>query len=173
MTDENSLPGKKSEFPDEKESMKASDDMADRLSQKSHQLLEKANERGLIEELTKQLNKDLSMCGLDLFIPEKLVPREIVQCLKDILKDLGLAWVVKTHHIEYVREAHQDDELIIRTWIEKVTSTRVTRCYECKRISDDQLIAQASTVWVIVDYESGRPKAFPKDLKTRFDLAVN
>lgn len=90
-----------------------------------------------------------------------------------ICKEMGLAWVAKSHTIEYISPAYQDDELIIRTWIEKVTSTRVTRCYECKRIRDDQLIAQASTVWVIVDYESGRPKAFPKDLKTRFDSAVN
>lgn len=68
--------------------MKASEDMEDRLSHKSHQLLEKANERGLIEELTKQLNKDLSMCGLNFFIPENLVPGEIVESLKDILEDL-------------------------------------------------------------------------------------
>ena len=71
--------------------MKASEDMEDSLSLKSHQLLEKANERGLIEELTKQLNKDLSMCGLNFFISETLVPGEIVESLKDILEDLDQA----------------------------------------------------------------------------------
>ena len=68
--------------------MKLPQDMEGRQSQKSYQLLEKANERGLIEELTKQLNKDLSMCGLNVFIAEKQVPGEIVQNLKNILEDL-------------------------------------------------------------------------------------
>jgi acyl-CoA thioester hydrolase len=88
-------------------------------------------------------------------------------------KTIGLAWVAKSHNIEYISPAYQDDNLLIKTWIEKVTATRITRCYECKRIDDEQLIAKASTIWVLVDYESGRPKAFPQKLKTKFDAAVN
>ncbi|MFC2073870.1 acyl-CoA thioesterase [Campylobacterota bacterium] len=87
-------------------------------------------------------------------------------------KEMGLAWVAKSHSIEYISPAYQDDNLHIKTWIENITSTRITRCYECKRASDGQLIARASTVWVIVDYESGKPKAFPKELKTKFDAVI-
>ncbi len=88
-------------------------------------------------------------------------------------KEMGLAWVAKSHSIEYISPAYQDDDLLITTWVEKVTATRITRCYECKRMDDEQLIAKANTVWVLVDYESGKPKAFPEDLKTRFDSAVD
>ncbi len=87
-------------------------------------------------------------------------------------KEMGLAWVAKSHTIEYISPAYQDDELLISTWIEKVTPTRITRCYECKRLYDDQLIAKGNTVWVIVDYESGKPRAFPKELKARFDALL-
>jgi acyl-CoA thioester hydrolase len=90
-----------------------------------------------------------------------------------VCKELDLAWVAKSHTIEYISPAYQDDDLLIKTWIEKVTATRITRCYECKRVNDEQLIAKASTVWVLVDYESGKPKAFPKDLKMKFDSVVN
>ncbi len=90
-----------------------------------------------------------------------------------ICKEMNLAWVAKSHTIEYISPAYQDDELLITTWIENVSATRITRCYECKRIEDGQLIAKASTVWVIVDYDSGKPKAFPKDLKMKFDASLH
>lgn len=110
---------------------------------------------------------------LEWFIETAIQHAETLGWGMSICKEIGLAWVAKSHTIEYISPAYQDDDLLIKTWIENVTSTRVTRCYECKRTSDGQIIAQASTVWVIVDYESGRPKAFPNDLKTRFDSAVN
>ncbi len=90
-----------------------------------------------------------------------------------VCKNMNLAWVAKSHTIEYISPAYQDDTLLLTTWIEKVTATRITRCYECKRPEDEQLIAKASTVWVLVDYESGKPKAFPQDLKMKFDSVVS
>ncbi len=85
-------------------------------------------------------------------------------------KSMGLAWVAKSHQIDYITPAYQGDELIIRTWIEKVSPTRITRRYECKR--DEQIIATASTVWVIVDYTSAKARALPKALKKKFDTHI-
>ncbi|MDF1880958.1 acyl-CoA thioesterase [Sulfurimonas sp. MAG313] len=85
-------------------------------------------------------------------------------------KKLGLAWVVKSHNIEYLREAHQEDKLIIYTWIHKVDKTRSTRLYKCIRADNKKLVAKAETLWVLVDYETGRPKAIPKDLLKKFTL---
>lgn len=82
-------------------------------------------------------------------------------------KDLGLAWVATSHAIEYKRPAYQDDELIIKTWITKVTATRITRVYECYR--KDELISKASTIWVLVDYDAEKPRAIPKELKVGFE----
>lgn len=83
-------------------------------------------------------------------------------------KDKGLAWVVKTHQIEYLAEALQGDELIIHTWIHKINKTRSTRRYKCLRVDNGKLIAKAETQWVLVDYETGRPQAIPQDLAYKF-----
>ena len=52
------------------------------------QLFAKAESQGLKNELIRQLNKDLSMSGLEVSIAEELPPGEIVQKLKVILKSL-------------------------------------------------------------------------------------
>ena len=83
-------------------------------------------------------------------------------------KEKNLAWVVKTHQIEYVREALQGDELIIYTWIHKIEKSRVIRRYKCFRKDNNKLISKAETVWVLVDYEKGKPRAIPLDLREKF-----
>jgi len=107
---------------------------------------------------------------LEWFIDVAIAHADSLDWGMSVCKERGLAWVAKSHNIEYLSPAYQNDELVIKTWIDDVTATRVTRCYECTRSSDNQLIAKAKTVWVIVDYESGKPRAFPKDLKQKFDL---
>ena len=79
---------------------------------------------------------------------------------------INLAWIAKSHQIEYISPAYQGDKLLIQTWIDKVTPTRITRRYVCKR--DEQLIAKACTVWVLVDYDTGKPKALPSRIKEKF-----
>lgn len=88
----------------------------------------------------------------------------------EVCKKMSLAWVAKSHQIEYMTPAYQEDKLQITTWIDKVTPTRITRCYECKR--GKQLVAKASTVWVLVDYESGKAKALPTIIKEKFEMLV-
>ena len=83
-------------------------------------------------------------------------------------KDHGLAWVVKSHHIDYLREALQGDELIIYSWIHKIDKTRSTRRYKCVRKDNSKLIAKAETIWVLVDYQTGKPKALPQDIREKF-----
>ena len=82
-------------------------------------------------------------------------------------KAMGLAWVAISHNIEYKRPAYQNDKLIIKTWITKVTPTRITRQYACYR--KKELISKASTVWVLVDYNAERPRAIPNELKDKFN----
>jgi len=81
-------------------------------------------------------------------------------------KELNLAWVAISHNIQYKKPAYQNEKLLIKTWIEKVTATRITRSYECYR--DKELLCNASTVWVLVDYNSEKPKAIPVEIKDAF-----
>ncbi len=56
--------------------------------EKELQLFSKPESKGLKEELVRQLNKDLSMSGIDASIAEELSPGEVVNSLKDILQGL-------------------------------------------------------------------------------------
>lgn len=85
-------------------------------------------------------------------------------------KELGLAWVALSHEIHYKAPAYQDDTLVITTWIEKVTPTRITRCYECKR--GKTMIAHAKTVWALVEYEGEKAKAIPPVIKAKFEALL-
>lgn len=85
-------------------------------------------------------------------------------------KERSLAWVAKSHCIEYVTPALQGDKLIIYTWIHALKKSRVVRRYKCVREHDKKVICTAETTWVIVDYETGYPKAIPSDLLSKFAL---
>lgn len=85
-------------------------------------------------------------------------------------KERSLAWVVKSHCIEYAKPALQGDQLIIYTWIHSFTRTRVIRRYKCVRKNDKNVICTAETVWVIVDDETGSPKAIPSDFLDRIAI---
>ena len=104
---------------------------------------------------------------LEWFIDIAISHAEVLGWGMQACKKMGLAWVAKSHNIEYMAPAYQKDELIIRTWVEKVTPTRITRCYECTR--GEKLLAKACTVWVLVDYEGEKAKAIPKDIKEMFE----
>ncbi len=79
---------------------------------------------------------------------------------------MNLAWVALSHEIHYKAPAYQNDELTIITWIDKVTPTRITRCYECKR--GQTTIAHAKTVWAMVDYEGEKARIIPEAVRTEF-----
>ena len=105
---------------------------------------------------------------LEWFIDTAIKHADFLGWGMDACKMINLAWVAKSHQIEYISPAYQGDRLHIQTWIDKVTPARITRCYECKR--GKQLVAKASTVWVLVDYENGKPRALPRHMREKFSL---
>ena len=103
---------------------------------------------------------------LEWFIDTAIEHAEVMGWGMQACKALNLAWVAISHTIEYKKPAYQNDELCIKTFITKVTPTRVTRQYECYR--DKELLSKAESVWVLVDYEGERPRALPQEIKTEF-----
>ena len=57
-------------------------------AEKGLQLFSKPESQGLEQQLIRQLNKDLSMCGVNTLIDEEFSPREVVRRLKEILDGL-------------------------------------------------------------------------------------
>lgn len=75
----------------------------------------------------------------------------------------GATWVARSHHIEYLRPAFLDDELVVATWLTDLKKVGTTRKYLFVRKSDSAVIARGETHWVLVDIERGRPKSIPKE----------
>lgn len=80
----------------------------------------------------------------------------------------GAVWVVRSHHIEYLRPAFAGDRIEIRTWVEEYRRASSLRRYEFVRPADGVTLAKGETDWVYVDRASGRPKSIPEPLRALF-----
>jgi acyl-CoA thioester hydrolase len=83
--------------------------------------------------------------------------------------EIGAAWVVRSHFIEYLRPALAGDRLEIFSWAASLALREVSRKYVFRRASDGQILARAETKWVYVDLKSGRPRRAPEELLASFE----
>jgi acyl-CoA thioester hydrolase len=78
-------------------------------------------------------------------------------------RELGGAWVVRRHEIDYRVPAVAGDELDVTTRVvglDRLTGTRRTTIV---RVADGALVAQALTQWVWVGLD-GRPRRLPAEV---------
>ncbi len=87
-----------------------------------------------------------------------------------IAMSVGGTWVVRSHHIDYLRPAFAGEEIEARTWIVDVHRVRSLRRYEFVRKSDGQVLVKGATDWVFVDAKTGRPMALPPEIGQLFPL---
>jgi len=78
---------------------------------------------------------------------------------------LGATWVVRTHHVEYLRPAFAGDTITVLTWVANFRRVGSLRKYKIIRAGDEAVVAQAETDWVFVDAKCGRPRKIPDEIK--------
>ncbi|WP_246479690.1 MULTISPECIES: thioesterase family protein [Niveibacterium] len=83
------------------------------------------------------------------------------------------SWVVRSHHIDYLRPAYAGDALTLITWIAGFSGQTSPRRYVLRRDTDDQILARAETLWVYVDGRSGRPAEIPESFRECFDVITD
>jgi acyl-CoA thioester hydrolase len=81
----------------------------------------------------------------------------------------NLTWFAKKHTIEYLSQGFLGDDIILITWVEKITRISTFRKYHIYRRSDKSLLCKGETLWVMIDSKSSRPTKIPKNLVTIFD----
>ena len=86
-------------------------------------------------------------------------------------RDAGATWVVRSHHVEYLRPAVAGDRVRVITWVANVRRAFSLRRYEFRRAGDGTVLARGETNWVFVDSETGRPRSIPPPAMTGFELA--
>jgi len=66
-------------------------------------------------------------------------------------------WVVREHRIRYRQPAFADERLRATTWVGETSGATSLRYTRLTRLSDDVLLCEAETTWVLLDPASGRP----------------
>jgi acyl-CoA thioester hydrolase len=84
--------------------------------------------------------------------------------------EAGVTWVVRSHFIEYLRPAFEGELLVGHTWISDVLKRRSTRRYAFVREGDGAIVARAETLWVFVEFASGRPTDIPDLVRADFPV---
>jgi acyl-CoA thioester hydrolase len=83
---------------------------------------------------------------------------------------VGAIFVVRRHTIDYVAPVFDGDEVELITWVGWWKGVSCERRTEMKR--GGQVVARAATLWVFVDFESGKPRKIPDDVRAAFGPAT-
>ncbi len=73
-------------------------------------------------------------------------------------------WVVKSHFIEYKKEAFLNDFIEIKTFIEETKGAISIRIVEMKNKTTNDLILKSKTEWVLLDAVTNRPIRVSDDI---------
>lgn len=84
--------------------------------------------------------------------------------------EIGAAWVVRSHFIEYLAPAFAGDELIVQTWVSSFQKVRSIRNYRILRPRDASLLANAETNWAFIDLQHRVATRIPDEIAERFPV---
>jgi acyl-CoA thioester hydrolase len=82
----------------------------------------------------------------------------------------GAGWFVRSHFIEYLRPALAGDTLLLYTWVRGMTGLLSPRRYLFVRENDSLPVAEAETLWVFVDFATGRPVRIAPEVVAAFPI---
>ena len=88
----------------------------------------------------------------------------------DTYRTLGCVFVVRRHEIEYLRPAYAGERIALVTWIEGVRGAQATCCTRIVRAGSNEALAVATSTWVLVSFESQRPRRIPPHLARAFGI---
>lgn len=81
---------------------------------------------------------------------------------------MGEGWVVRRHEIDYLLPVLPGETVVMRTWVETAEKVSSERHYEVSRKSDGKKVCQGRTMWVWINYKTGRPCRIPETLINDF-----
>lgn len=80
----------------------------------------------------------------------------------------GEGWVVRRHEIDYLIPVLPADRIRMRTWVETAERASSERQYELIRVSDGKMVCRGSTIWVWINFKTGRPARIPEAVVKAF-----
>jgi acyl-CoA thioester hydrolase len=76
-------------------------------------------------------------------------------------------FVVRRHEVEYRAPAFVGDRIVVTTWVEGWAAASTPRMTRIVR-ADGVELASATTLWVFVTVDTGRPRRIPKEIVDAF-----
>ena len=70
----------------------------------------------------------------------------------------SVVWMLRKWEIEYKAQAFPGDVLRIDTWTGAHSAVTWDRHFTITRVNDNQTILSATSVWILIDQSTGRPK---------------
>jgi acyl-CoA thioester hydrolase len=86
----------------------------------------------------------------------------------DRYAELGTFWLVRETDIEYHKPVKFNDVVQVKTWISDIQRVRSRRAYELSLIETGQIVAKATTDWVYLYEDSGKPATIPLEIRDAF-----
>src|SRR5258707_15774828 len=85
-------------------------------------------------------------------------------------RELGAGWVVRSHQIEYLQAAFENDEIVVRTWVANLKKVTSLRRFQIVRISGEKvtLLANAATDWAFIHFATHQPRRIPPEVASAF-----
>lgn len=80
----------------------------------------------------------------------------------------AFVWVVLRHEIDYKAPALFGDEVLLRTWVGEASRLTFERHTRIMRRHDEQLLAQARTLWCPISTATGRPARVSAEFRGQF-----
>lgn len=77
-------------------------------------------------------------------------------------------WVVRRHEIDYKTAALPGDEVLVQTWVGTAMGLTFERHTRMLRAADQQVLAQARTLWCPISTRTGRPQRISAQLRSQF-----
>jgi acyl-CoA thioester hydrolase len=81
-------------------------------------------------------------------------------------RELGMAWVVRRHTVEYLQPAQEGERITVRTWVADMQRVTSLRKYEI--LSGERVLARAETNWAFIRTSDGRLTRIPEEVGKSF-----
>ena len=101
-----------------------------------------------------------------------LLHSDIQGCTKATI-EAGATWVVRTHHIEYLRPAFAGEHIVVLTWVTNFRRVQSLRKYKIVRLNDSTVLVEGETNWVFVDAKTGSLRSIPRNVMDSFEILPN
>ncbi|GAA4385294.1 thioesterase family protein [Hymenobacter koreensis] len=76
-------------------------------------------------------------------------------------------WIVREHHVRYLRPAFLGEELRALTWVGDYRGAQSQRFTRIERVADGAVLCEAESQWVLLDPQTQRPRRVEEEVMQR------